>query len=47
MPMHPERWKQIDALLQAALRLPVEQQDEFLRRECHGDAPGLSRRSMA
>src|SRR5580658_2023738 len=38
MPMHPERWKQIDELLQAAVRVPVEQQDEFLRRECPGDA---------
>ena len=32
--MDPERWKQIDELLQAAVRVPVEQQDEFLRREC-------------
>jgi serine/threonine protein kinase/Tfp pilus assembly protein PilF len=38
MPMDPERWKQIDELLQAAVRVPVEQQDEFLRRECPGDA---------
>ena len=35
--MDAERWKRIDELLQAALRLPVEQQDEFLRRQCGND----------
>ena len=35
--MDAERWKRIDDLLQAALRLPVEQQDEFLRRQCGDD----------
>ena len=35
--MDAERWKRIDELLQAALRVPVEQQDEFLRRQCGND----------
>jgi len=35
--MDAERWKRIDELLQAALRLTVEQQDEFLRRQCGND----------
>ena len=35
--MDAERWKRIDNLLQAALRLTVEQQDEFLRRQCGND----------
>src|SRR5580700_8860429 len=35
--MDAERWKRIDELLQATLRLPVEQQDEFLRRQCGND----------
>jgi serine/threonine protein kinase/tetratricopeptide (TPR) repeat protein len=36
--MDAERWKRIDELLQAALRVPFEQQEEFLRQECAGDA---------
>jgi serine/threonine protein kinase/tetratricopeptide (TPR) repeat protein len=35
--MDAERWKRIDELLQAALRLPVEQQEEFLGRQCGND----------
>ena len=35
--MDAERWGRIDELLQAALRVPVEQQDEFLRRQCGND----------
>ncbi|MGA7401998.1 MAG: protein kinase [Candidatus Sulfotelmatobacter sp.] len=36
--MDAERWKRIDELLQAALQVPVEQQEEFLRQQCAGDA---------
>jgi serine/threonine protein kinase/tetratricopeptide (TPR) repeat protein len=36
--MDAERWKRIDELLQAALQVPVEQQEEFLRLQCAGDA---------
>src|SRR5580658_10386275 len=36
--MDAERWKRIDELLQAALRLPVELQEEFLRQQCASDA---------
>ncbi|MGA8489367.1 MAG: protein kinase [Terriglobales bacterium] len=35
--MDPERWKLVDDLLQSALRLPAERQEEFLRRACEGD----------
>jgi len=35
--MDAERWRRVDELLQAALRLPPEQQNEFLRRQCGGD----------
>jgi serine/threonine protein kinase/tetratricopeptide (TPR) repeat protein len=35
--MDDERWKRIDELLQAALRLPAEQQEEFLRQQCGSD----------
>src|SRR5580704_16144103 len=35
--MDAERWKRIDELLQAALRLPAEQQEEFLRQQCGSD----------
>ena len=35
--MDAERWGRIDELLQASLRVPVEQQDEFLRRQCGND----------
>jgi eukaryotic-like serine/threonine-protein kinase len=36
--MDAERWKRVDELLQATLRVPVEQQEEFLRQQCGGDA---------
>jgi predicted ATPase/serine/threonine protein kinase len=36
--MDAERWKQVDSLLQAALLVSPERRDEFLFRECAGDA---------
>jgi predicted ATPase/serine/threonine protein kinase len=36
--MDAERWKQVDSLLQSALLVPSDQRDEFVRRECAGDA---------
>ena len=36
--MDAERWKRVDELLQDALRVPAEQQQEFLRRECGNDS---------
>jgi len=36
--MDAERWKRVDDLLQAALQVPAERQEEFLRRQCAGDA---------
>ncbi len=36
-PMHPERWKKVDDLLQRALRLPQDERREFLRHESAGD----------
>src|SRR5579863_17717 len=35
--MDSERWKRVDDLLQAAVRLPSEQQEAFLRQACAGD----------
>src|SRR5438552_10659945 len=35
--MHPQRWKQVDSLLQAALERPLEERDAFLRRACADD----------
>ncbi len=35
--MDPERWKQVDDLLQAALVLPPHRREEFLRRACGVD----------
>src|ERR1700691_3765547 len=32
------RWKRVDELLQSALRLAADQQKEFLRNACAGDA---------
>ncbi|MEO8259079.1 MAG: hypothetical protein ABI868_17155 [Acidobacteriota bacterium] len=29
--MHPDRWRQVDDLLQAALARPPEERDAFLR----------------
>ena len=39
--MDAERWKRVDELLQAALRVPVEQQEGFLRRRCGDDSEVL------
>jgi serine/threonine protein kinase/tetratricopeptide (TPR) repeat protein len=36
--MDAERWKRVDELLQVALQMPVDQQQEFLRQQCGGDA---------
>jgi serine/threonine protein kinase/Flp pilus assembly protein TadD len=36
--MDAERWKLVDDLLQSALRLPAERQQEFLQSACQGDA---------
>ena len=36
--MDIERWQQVDSLLQAALQMPVERQEEFLRQQCGGDS---------
>ncbi len=36
--MNPERWKEVDELLQSALQLPAEKREEFVRKACSGDA---------
>ena len=36
--MDAERWKRVDELLQAALKVPAERQEEFLRQQCGGDS---------
>ncbi len=36
-PANPERWRQIDDLLQSALQQPPHQRDTFVRRACEGD----------
>jgi eukaryotic-like serine/threonine-protein kinase len=36
--MNSERWKQVDDVFQSVLDLPPEEQDDFLRRVCEGDA---------
>ena len=36
--MDTERWKRVDELLQAALQLPAERQEEFVRQQCGGDS---------
>src|ERR1700690_1051780 len=36
-PMDSERWKRGDDLLQAALPMPADEQEKFLRQECAGD----------
>ena len=36
--MDPERWKIVDDLLQSALLLPEDRQDDFLQKACKGDA---------
>lgn len=35
--MDPERWTQVDKLLQSALERPPDERDAFLRRACAGD----------
>jgi hypothetical protein len=35
--MDPERWKQVDELLESALAQPFNKRDEFLRRACAGN----------
>jgi hypothetical protein len=37
IPRDAERWKGLDDLLQSALELPADQQDEFLRQACARD----------
>ena len=36
--MNPERWNQVDKLLQSALERPEAERDVFLRSACGGDA---------
>ena len=36
--MDAERWKRVDELLQAALQVPAERQEEFMRQQCGGDS---------
>jgi len=36
--MDPKRWRQIEDLLQAALRVTLEKREHFVRRACAGDA---------
>jgi eukaryotic-like serine/threonine-protein kinase len=36
--MEAERWRRVEDLLQSALQVPAEQQQEFLRQQCGGDA---------
>ena len=36
--MDAERWKRVDELLQAALQIQPERQEEFLRQRCGGDS---------
>ncbi len=36
--MDPDRWKQVDSLLQSALDCPPEEVDAYLRRMCATDA---------
>src|SRR5271166_410007 len=36
--MDAERWKRVEDLLQSALQLPADQQQEFLRQQCGTDA---------
>ena len=44
--MDPERWKQVDGLLQAVLERPPEERDAFLRQAC-GDDPALEREARS
>ena len=36
--MDAERWQRVDDLLQSVLQVPDDQQEEFLRQACAGDA---------
>jgi eukaryotic-like serine/threonine-protein kinase len=36
--MDAERWKRVDDLLQSAMELPAQQQEEFLRQQCGDDS---------
>jgi|GEM_PF-5333244 len=36
--MDPERWKQVDVVLQSAMDCAPEELDEFLKKACAGDA---------
>ena len=36
--MDAKRWKRVDELLQAALQVPAERQEEFLRQQCGNDS---------
>jgi eukaryotic-like serine/threonine-protein kinase len=36
--MDAERWKRVDELLQAALRVPAERRQEYLSQQCGGDS---------
>jgi serine/threonine protein kinase/tetratricopeptide (TPR) repeat protein len=36
--MDAERWKRVDELLQVALQVPAERQEEFLRQQCGSDS---------
>src|SRR6476469_5400454 len=45
--MDPERWKQVDGVLQAVLERPPEERDAFLTQACAGDeALGREVRSL-
>jgi hypothetical protein len=35
--MHPDRWKQVDSLVAAALARPRDERDAFLRQSCMND----------
>lgn len=37
--MDPERWRQVDSLLQAVLRLPAAEREAYLRSACGDDEP--------
>jgi hypothetical protein len=44
--MTPERWRQVEALFQAALGRPPEERDAFLDKECVAD-PGLRSEALS
>ncbi len=45
--MEPERWKQIDQLLEQALEAPPEKRSAFLDATCEGDADTARRAGKA